>query len=311
MSRAVDGSLEALGLEGHEALIVAHDDTRHPHVHVVANRVDPETGKAAKLGNSKLRLSRCAEGYEREQGRIRVERRGQEQRAAPGGRGGASPHMGPAASLGALPPRGHGARADAAGDAAGRRGSCRHDGLAACRGTALAKGRGPAWSWRPSSRKPIELSAGVRKSNFEPSGRSRAGWWSKLSDHHTPDQPWCCHWALYGSMQEAATAFRKEITASGVAAMPECQSSRTIRAAGLIAVPLPSWNELRNPSAGSDHSRISTTLGSEAGYDRDPLKSKGHFRWRPLVSPSRRFGRTRARFHCGLVDIWDSCCRGT
>ena len=75
MSRAVDGSLEALGLEGHEALIVAHDDTRHPHVHVVANRVDPETGKAAKLGNSKLRLSRWAEGYEREQGRIRVERR--------------------------------------------------------------------------------------------------------------------------------------------------------------------------------------------------------------------------------------------
>ena len=75
MSQAVDGSLEALGLEGHEALIVAHDDTRHPHVHVVANRVDPETGKAAKLGNSKLRLSRWAEGYEREQGRIRCERR--------------------------------------------------------------------------------------------------------------------------------------------------------------------------------------------------------------------------------------------
>ena len=75
MSRAVDGSLEALGLESHEALIVAHDDTRHPHVHVVANRVDPETGKAAKLGNSKLRLSRWAEGYERDQGRIRVERR--------------------------------------------------------------------------------------------------------------------------------------------------------------------------------------------------------------------------------------------
>ena len=75
MSRAVDGSLDALGLEGHEALIVAHDDTRHPHVHVIANRVDPKTGKAAKLGNSKLRLSRWAEGYEREQGRIRCERR--------------------------------------------------------------------------------------------------------------------------------------------------------------------------------------------------------------------------------------------
>ena len=33
MSRAVDESLYALGLENHEALIVAHDDTRHPHVH--------------------------------------------------------------------------------------------------------------------------------------------------------------------------------------------------------------------------------------------------------------------------------------
>ncbi|MDE2720554.1 relaxase/mobilization nuclease domain-containing protein [Candidatus Palauibacter polyketidifaciens] len=75
MSRAVDGSLEALGLEHHEALIVAHEDTRHPHVHVIANRVDPATGKAAKLGNSKLRLSRWAEGFEREQGRIRCEER--------------------------------------------------------------------------------------------------------------------------------------------------------------------------------------------------------------------------------------------
>ncbi len=75
MNWAVDGSLEALGLEGHEALIVAHEDTRHPHVHVIANRVDPETGRAAKLSGSKLRLSRWAEGYEREQGRIRCERR--------------------------------------------------------------------------------------------------------------------------------------------------------------------------------------------------------------------------------------------
>ncbi|MXW65432.1 MAG: relaxase/mobilization nuclease domain-containing protein, partial [Gemmatimonadales bacterium] len=75
MNRAVDESLEALGLEGHEALIVAHEDTRHPHVHVIANRVDPETGRAAKLSGSKLRLSRWAEGYERDQGRIRCERR--------------------------------------------------------------------------------------------------------------------------------------------------------------------------------------------------------------------------------------------
>ena len=144
MSRAVDGSLEALGLEGHEALIVAHDDTRHPHVHVVANRVDPETGKAAKLGNSKLRLSRWAEGYEREQGRIPLREAGQEQRAAAVGRGGGSHLVGAAASLGAPPPRGDAARAGAAGDGAGRRGAGRHDGLAACRSAALGEGRGPA-----------------------------------------------------------------------------------------------------------------------------------------------------------------------
>ncbi|MDE2715676.1 MAG: relaxase/mobilization nuclease domain-containing protein [Chloroflexota bacterium] len=66
----VDGSLEALGLEGRGTLIVAHEDTRHPHVRVIANRVDPETGRAAKLGNSKLSLSRWAKGYERERGRV-------------------------------------------------------------------------------------------------------------------------------------------------------------------------------------------------------------------------------------------------
>ncbi len=71
----MDGGLEALGLEGHEALIVAHDDPRHPHVHMIANRVDSEIGKAAKLGNRKPRLSRWAEGYQREQGRIRCEER--------------------------------------------------------------------------------------------------------------------------------------------------------------------------------------------------------------------------------------------
>ena len=75
MSRAVDESLKALGLEKHQALIVAHNDKAHRHVHVIVNRVDLETGKAAAVGRSKLRLSKWAEGYEQEQGRIRCERR--------------------------------------------------------------------------------------------------------------------------------------------------------------------------------------------------------------------------------------------
>ena len=53
MRRAVEGSLQALGMEGHQALIVAHNDGQ-PHVHVIVNRVDPENGKAAGLSRSKL-----------------------------------------------------------------------------------------------------------------------------------------------------------------------------------------------------------------------------------------------------------------
>ena len=56
-------SLKALGLEKHQALIVAQRGG-HPHVHVIVNRLDAESGKAAGLSRSKLRLSKWAEGYE-------------------------------------------------------------------------------------------------------------------------------------------------------------------------------------------------------------------------------------------------------
>ena len=70
MRRAAQESLKALGMERRQALIVSHRDGQ-PHVHVIANRVDPESGKAAGLSRSKLRLSKWAERYEREQGKIR------------------------------------------------------------------------------------------------------------------------------------------------------------------------------------------------------------------------------------------------
>lgn len=75
MRRAVDGSLKALGLENRQALVVAHGDTEHPHVHVIVNRVHPETGKAANMGRDRIKLSKWAQGYEREQGRIRCPQR--------------------------------------------------------------------------------------------------------------------------------------------------------------------------------------------------------------------------------------------
>ena len=75
MSGAVEGSLQALGLQDHQSLVVAHGDTTHPHVHVIVNRVHPETGKAANMGRDRIKLSKWAEGYERKQGKIRCHQR--------------------------------------------------------------------------------------------------------------------------------------------------------------------------------------------------------------------------------------------
>ena len=68
MQKAALSSLKALGLEEHQALITAHTDTKHPHVHIVINTVHPTTGRTADLKFTKLDLSRWAEAYEREHG---------------------------------------------------------------------------------------------------------------------------------------------------------------------------------------------------------------------------------------------------
>lgn len=68
MQRVVLESLKVLGLGEHQALIAAHTDKEHLHVHVVVNTVHPETGKTAKLTFSKLEFSRWAEAYERAHG---------------------------------------------------------------------------------------------------------------------------------------------------------------------------------------------------------------------------------------------------
>ena len=90
MRRAAEGSLKALGMERHQALIVSHRDGQ-PHVHVIANRVEPESGKAAGLSRSNLKLSKWAERYEREQGKIRCPAR---ERTTSAGRRGSGLWMG-------------------------------------------------------------------------------------------------------------------------------------------------------------------------------------------------------------------------
>ncbi len=75
MLDAAHETIEALGLDQHEALLVAHNDEPHPHIHVIVNRVHPQSGLAAKLACDHLTLSRWAEDYERRQGEIRCEER--------------------------------------------------------------------------------------------------------------------------------------------------------------------------------------------------------------------------------------------
>ena len=75
MLEAAHETLEALGVADHEALLVSHNDEPHPHIHVILNRVHPETGLAAKLACDHLILSRWAEGFERRQGQIRCDER--------------------------------------------------------------------------------------------------------------------------------------------------------------------------------------------------------------------------------------------
>lgn len=63
-------SLRALGLDEHEAIFIAHNDTDHLHLHVIANRVHPETGIMAKMSKDQLALSRLAQTYEEETGQV-------------------------------------------------------------------------------------------------------------------------------------------------------------------------------------------------------------------------------------------------
>lgn len=68
-------ALKVLKLEEHEVLMVAHNDEAYAHIHCIVNRVHPETGRVNRLAQSKLRLSRWAEAYEKERGKIYCDQR--------------------------------------------------------------------------------------------------------------------------------------------------------------------------------------------------------------------------------------------
>jgi Relaxase/Mobilisation nuclease domain len=55
--QVIDTTLRDLGLEGNQALIVAHRDTAHERIHLLVNRVHPETLRAWDRWQDRPRLS--------------------------------------------------------------------------------------------------------------------------------------------------------------------------------------------------------------------------------------------------------------
>ncbi len=68
MQAVADRVLRDLGLAEHQALMVAHHDRAHPHVHVMVNRVHPETGVAWERWQDRPRIERTLRELERELG---------------------------------------------------------------------------------------------------------------------------------------------------------------------------------------------------------------------------------------------------
>jgi hypothetical protein len=75
MIAAADGFLQAMGWHGHQALYAAHNDTAHPHLHIILNRVHPQTGRTINDWQERKRAQAWALAYERQQGRLLCEAR--------------------------------------------------------------------------------------------------------------------------------------------------------------------------------------------------------------------------------------------
>lgn len=70
MMAAVGSTLKELKADHLQAVAVCHTDQKHPHVHVIINRVDPSDGRMHGFKNDRLILSDWANRYERERGQI-------------------------------------------------------------------------------------------------------------------------------------------------------------------------------------------------------------------------------------------------
>ena len=75
MEAAARDALGALGMSNAKALFVAHDDEDYAHLHIVASKINPDTGRAYDLERSHRKLSKWALEYERDHGGVQLKGR--------------------------------------------------------------------------------------------------------------------------------------------------------------------------------------------------------------------------------------------
>lgn len=68
-------ALKALKADDRQAMIICHKDEKHPHVHLLVNRVSPADGRMLSSSNEKIALSKLALAYEKEGGQVLCEER--------------------------------------------------------------------------------------------------------------------------------------------------------------------------------------------------------------------------------------------
>jgi hypothetical protein len=75
MTEAAQSLLKSLGMENAQAVFVAHHDTQCPHVHIVASRIDPETGKTYSQDEERFKAQAWSVKWEMAHGREQHENR--------------------------------------------------------------------------------------------------------------------------------------------------------------------------------------------------------------------------------------------
>jgi hypothetical protein len=75
MIAAADSFLKHMRWHEHQAVFIAHRDTEHRHIHIIINRVHPETGRTLDDYREQVRAQNWALAYEKEHGRVWCEQR--------------------------------------------------------------------------------------------------------------------------------------------------------------------------------------------------------------------------------------------